>query len=135
MKTKKTMKLAPWIFSGSRYEKDEQTGRSVFMADVEKNVAAIYRDPYALFNTPLDTGADDTFYEINREKIPKRGTKVRVWIEPAAEKELKSEDLMDSTPEARPRENEKYRKKMSVPPNEGRKEEREPAPAPRGGEE
>ena len=120
VKTKKTMRQAPWIFTGSKYERDEQSGRNVFMADVEKNVAAIYRDPYALFNTPMDTGSDDTFYEINRAKIPKRGTKVRVWIEPAAEKEMNPEDLIDSTPEARPRENEKYRKKLSVPPEQSR---------------
>ena len=78
--TKKPMKQTPWIFVGSKFEKDPDTGKPVLMAALEGSIAASYHDPYAIFDHPLETGADDTVYSVNTKVTPKAGTPIRFVI-------------------------------------------------------
>ncbi len=98
--TERTMKRAPFAFTGSRFEKDPNTGKMYFMADIEKSVVACRLDPYAILNTPLDTrGVDPQHaagYGINRHVTPPRQTKCRVIFEPWSGGELTKEDLTDT---------------------------------------
>ncbi len=69
--TKKPMRKAVWVFTGSHFQKDEETGKLVFMAESERKLIAVYRDPAAMFNNPLDTGDDDIYYMVNEKVVPK----------------------------------------------------------------
>jgi hypothetical protein len=69
--TKKPMKHTAWVFSGSMFMQDPDSKKLFFLAEEERKLIAVYRDPAALFNNPLDTGADDVFYIINKDMIPK----------------------------------------------------------------
>ncbi len=91
--TKKTMKRTAWLYTGSRMVRDEETRRFVYMAAIDGVMAACYRDPHAIFNTPLDTGTDDTYYFINRELCPPKGTPVRVIITPGEPGDVELHDL------------------------------------------
>lgn len=99
--TGKTMKRAPFAFTGSKFEKDlENSKKMIFMADVEKSIIAAKLDPYAILNTPLDMRGIDpqhaAGYGINWRVVPRRGTKCRVVFEPWTGAELKDEDLRDT---------------------------------------
>jgi len=80
LQTKRPMKRTPWIFVGSKFEKDPDTGKPVLMAALEGSIAASYHDPYAIFDHPLETGADDTVYSVNTKVTPKAGTPIRFVI-------------------------------------------------------
>ena len=54
--TKKKMEPIPWIFTGSLI----MDGR--FLAQAEKSMIAIYRDPVAIINNPLPEGANDEIW-------------------------------------------------------------------------
>lgn len=97
--TEMMMRRAPFAFTGSRFEKDENK-RMVFMADVEKSVVAVKLDQNALLNTPLDTRSVDpqhgAGYSVHRHTIPLRGTKCTVIFEPWTGTLLNAEDLKDT---------------------------------------
>lgn len=98
--TEKTMKRMPFAFTGSKFEKDPESGKMIFMADFEKSIVAVKADQYAVMNTPLDTRDIDpqhvAGYGVNRHITPARGTKCRVVFEPWAGAELTAADLKDS---------------------------------------
>jgi len=91
--TGKPMRRTAWLYTGSRMVKDDETGRYIYMAAVDGVMAACYRDPHAIFNSPLDTGADDVYYFINRELCPPKGTAVKVVITPGSPEEVQLYDL------------------------------------------
>ena len=91
LRTKKHMRSTAWIYTGSRFFTDKRTGKEIFGASVTGVLAAVYRDPYAIFNSPLDTGADDIFYEVSGV-TPARGTPVHVIFSPATRDDVKFED-------------------------------------------
>jgi len=103
--TKKPMRKTAWVFTGSDFARDPddprklyidpETKRTVFMADIERNLIAVFRDPLAIFNSPLDTGADGIYYQVNKELCPKVGTPVRLILEPAPKEALAPENLKD----------------------------------------
>ncbi len=97
--TEMMMRRAPFAFTGSRFEKDENK-RMVFMADVEKSVVAVKLDQNALLNTPLDTRSVDpqhgAGYSVHRHTIPLRGTKCTIILEPWTGTNLSAEDLKDT---------------------------------------
>ena len=103
--TKKPMRKTAWVFTGSDFARDPddprklyidpETKRTVFLADIEKNLIAVYRDPLAIFNSPLDTGVDGIYYQVNKELCPKVGTAVRLILEPAPKEALDPENLKD----------------------------------------
>jgi hypothetical protein len=108
--TKKPMRQTAWVFTGSDFARDPDTGklfidpetkRTVFLADLARNLIAIYYDPVAIFNSPLDTAnnplQDGTvpYYAVNKELCPKVGTAVKLVLEPAAKDALDPEKLKD----------------------------------------
>ncbi len=82
-KTAARMRKLPWIFTGSRFVKSKETGRLIFLAAVDGVMAAVYRDPNAIFNNPLATGSDDEMYGINTALCPEIGTRAKIIIEAA----------------------------------------------------
>ncbi len=133
--TKKPMRQTAWVFTGSDFARDPETGklfidpetkRTVFLADVARNLIAIYYDPVAIFNSPLDTANNDLqetvpYYVINKEACPKVGTAVKLVLEPAPKDALKPENLKDGADLMKREEGKDY-----SPPR--------PAPKPEAGE-
>ncbi len=89
IQAKKSMARTPWIFVGSRFLKDPDTGKPVFMAQLERNIIATIHAPFAIFDHPLETGADDTFYHSNEKLVPQVGTPIKLII---LKEELKEKD-------------------------------------------
>ncbi len=103
LRTKKHMKHTAWVYTGSEFFTDKRTGKEVFGASVTGVLAAVYRDPYAIFNSPLDTGADDIYYEVNQKTSLKRGTKVKIIFAPATKKDIEYEDGAEDAPQPDPK--------------------------------
>lgn len=97
--TEKPMKRAPYAFTGSKFEKDAQTGKPIFMADIELSIAALKLDQYAVMNTPLDTRDIDpqhsAGYSVNLFVAQKRQSPCRIVFEPWTGEEFKEGDLSD----------------------------------------
>ena len=72
-----------WVYTGSGFFKDDQTGRHLFRATLDGVLVAVYNDPSAVFNIPLKTGADDTYYCTRGSFNPPRGTSCTVIFLPA----------------------------------------------------
>ncbi len=69
--TKKSMRRTAWVFSGSKFVNDpDDPKKRYFMAQVERKLVAVFRDPAAIFNCPLDTGDEDVFYVVNKKALP-----------------------------------------------------------------
>lgn len=88
--TGKVMRPTPFVYTGSQAVFDKKSGKFTYVADQEKIIFALYRDPTAMFNNPLETGTDDIFYVVNKKTIPPKGTKVKVIITPAPKKDAES---------------------------------------------
>jgi hypothetical protein len=84
---KRTMAKTPWVFVGSRIQKDPDTGRRTYWADVEKSVITVFRDPYSVLDLPLALGANDEAYVVNKRIVPKKGTACTVILEPGPKSE------------------------------------------------
>lgn len=80
---KRPMEPRPWVFSGSLVRD------GIFLADEERSLVAVYRDPAAIINNVLPTGADDTVYKVNERIVPAYGTPVTFTVTPAAEPGLR----------------------------------------------
>jgi hypothetical protein len=63
-----------WVFTGSLFLD------GVFMAAVEKSLAAVYNDPAAVLNVPLPEGADDTSFLPRKELAPGSDTEIEVVL-------------------------------------------------------
>ncbi|MFH1377916.1 MAG: sigma-70 family RNA polymerase sigma factor [Planctomycetota bacterium] len=83
-KTNDLIADVPFIFTGSKYVTEPQTGNKQFLANIERNIAAVFFDPASILNTPLNTGYDDTYYIIKEDVIPKAQTPVLVILQPAS---------------------------------------------------
>jgi hypothetical protein len=99
--TRRTMKRAPWAFTGSRYQKTDD-GKKILVAEINKLVAAIMVDPDAILNTPLDTAeyanvgeSRKGLYVVNRCTAPKRGTPCSLVFEPWTDEELTADAVHD----------------------------------------
>lgn len=77
-----------WVYAGSKFVQDPASGTEVYMADRERNLITTWHDPHALLDNPLPTGGDDTVYVAHTERLPARGTGVRVTIRLATEAEI-----------------------------------------------
>ncbi len=78
----RSMKRTGWIFIGSRFLKNHNTGKEIFMASYTGTVIVTYHDPNAILDTPSDSGADDTTFYANHLLLPPRGTKLKLRIYP-----------------------------------------------------
>jgi hypothetical protein len=100
LQTEKPMKRVPFAFTGSRFDKDPQTGKSIFVADFEKSIVAVRLDPTAILNSPLNTRNINPLhangYSVNWHVVPKRHTKCRLILEPYTGKELTNDDFNDT---------------------------------------
>jgi len=76
------MVRAGFIYSGSSFGVNEETGRRFYKATAGGVLAAVYRDPDAVFNTPLESGEDDTYYRVRDTICPPRGTRCLLIIMP-----------------------------------------------------
>jgi hypothetical protein len=72
--TDRSMQTTDWVFTGS------QVIRGRFMAQVEHSIAAVYHDPYAIFDHTLSAGTDDRIFFANKSILPPKGTPVTVEI-------------------------------------------------------
>lgn len=73
--TNKTMNLTPWIFTGSRFYKDNN-GNKVFMANVSGALIATYYDRDAIVNNPLPGRSNDSIYFAYGKILPPKKTPV-----------------------------------------------------------
>jgi biopolymer transport protein ExbD len=80
---KRPMLKTPWVFVGSKKQKDPDTGRTVYWANVEKSLITVFRDPFAVLDLPLLLGANDDAYVVNKQLVPKPGTPCTVILTPA----------------------------------------------------
>ena len=63
-----------WVFTGSLFMD------GIFMATVEKSLAAVYNDPAAILNIPLPEGADDTSFVAREGPVPPVDTVIEVIL-------------------------------------------------------
>lgn len=63
-----------WVFTGS-FISD-----GVFMAQVEKSIAALFHDPASMIDNPMPEGASDEIWYVDEKTVPPTGTKVTVKI-------------------------------------------------------
>jgi hypothetical protein len=94
------MQRSSWVYTGSEFRRDPDTGRHRYRADSEGVLVAVYRDPSAVFNTPLKGGEDDTYYCVDDTMVPPRGTRCTLFILPAPDEPGVSRDR--SGPDKRP---------------------------------
>jgi hypothetical protein len=77
------MERTHWVYTGSSLDKDPDTGKYYYRATEEGVLAAVYRDPSAVFNIPLEGAEDDTYYCVDDTIVPPRGTSCTLIILPA----------------------------------------------------
>lgn len=99
--TKKHMKEISFAFTGSSYTKDPDTGKSVFLADMEKDLVACFRTAWSIFNTPLLQGNNDSVYSVNKEVTPPINTKCLLILTRGKTIE-KNEAAIDDNPDQVP---------------------------------
>ena len=82
IKTQETMKYA-WVFAGSGFWEDEDTGKKHYMAE-GGDFICVSNFPSATLDLPVKSPADNSElqYEAYTERIPERGTKVRLFLKP-----------------------------------------------------
>lgn len=74
--SRRPMPDGAWVFTGSATDADG------FVADRERSLVALFRDPAAIVNNSLPEGADDTVYKVNERIIPPLGTPVTLVASP-----------------------------------------------------
>jgi len=72
---KKAMDHADWVFTGSRFLE------GVFLAQMERSIVAVFRDPAAIIDNPQTDAADDTVWFPRKDLVPPPGTAVIVTIQ------------------------------------------------------
>ncbi len=100
LQTEREMKRVPFAFTGSKFDKDPQTGKMIFIADFEKSIAAVRLDPIAILNSPLNTRNINPLhangYAVNWRCVPKRHTPCKLIFEPYTGPLLTDADLTDT---------------------------------------
>lgn len=86
VRTKKAMDL-PWVFAGSGFWLDEQTGQQHYQAE-SGDVICVSNFSTAMLDIPAESTNVNSglFYEAFTERIPPLGTPVRVVLTPVLEK-------------------------------------------------
>jgi hypothetical protein len=82
VETGKTMEPAGWVYLGSRFARLEPGGREVFVADVTRDVAAIWHsfEGNAVLDYAGIAGKDDHTHYAIREKLPPKGAPVKIVL-------------------------------------------------------
>jgi hypothetical protein len=90
--TKKPM-THNWVFGGSGFWTDETTGKKYYHADAG-DLICVSNFSTAMLDLPIESSQanDGLLYTANTERIPPRGTKVRLVLTPRAEKTAPAEE-------------------------------------------
>jgi len=87
-----------WAFVG-QYETvvDPETGKKgvIYKPNQEKSLVTSYHSPNTVLDNPRSIGAFDSDFISNTAAIPELKTKVTIFIEPATEERIVSENLKD----------------------------------------
>ena len=88
-KTKKPMTY-PWVFAGSGFWVDEDTGMKYYHGD-DGDLICVSNFATATLDIPVESSQENSnlLFEAATDKIPEKGTKVRLVLIPQAEKEAK----------------------------------------------
>jgi hypothetical protein len=83
MQTGKPMEY-PWVFAGSRFSTDTQTGRQFYHADWEGDLICVSNFPDAVLDVPVPSSDsnDALLFEAITERIPPVGTPVTLLLKP-----------------------------------------------------
>ncbi|MCL4195779.1 MAG: hypothetical protein KJZ87_28845 [Thermoguttaceae bacterium] len=86
MRTKKPME-EPWVFAGSQFLKNEETGQEYYQADNEGDLICVSNFPSAVLDVPVkSTDANASLlFEAFTERIPPRDTPVTLILTPRRE--------------------------------------------------
>lgn len=76
LETKQAMKRDPWIYIGSRFEKNYGGSGTVYMADLTGDVVATYSWPNTIVDNTTLEAKDDIYYVCYTPRLPPIGTKV-----------------------------------------------------------
>ncbi|NQT16116.1 MAG: hypothetical protein HQ582_25390 [Planctomycetes bacterium] len=78
----------PWVFAGSQFVEDEQTGKRSYLADVEGELICVSNFPSAVLDVPFRSSGSNAslLFETFTERIPALGTPVTLVLEPQAAK-------------------------------------------------
>jgi len=73
-----------WVFTGSLFSEDE-SGKEMYLADLEKSVISVWYDPTAVINLPIpsaDPYRGETYgFSVNKEILPE-SPRVKLVIQP-----------------------------------------------------
>jgi hypothetical protein len=85
-RTQKPMKY-PWVFAGSGFWKDEETGKEYYKAEAG-DLVCVSNFSTATLDIPAESSQvnDGLMFEANTDKIPRLGTPVRVVFKPKVKK-------------------------------------------------
>jgi hypothetical protein len=88
IKTQKPMTY-DWVFAGSGFWKDEETGKEYYKAD-GGDLVCVSNFPTATLDLPVESSQsnEELLFEAFADHIPPRGTKVRVVFIPRVEKKV-----------------------------------------------
>jgi hypothetical protein len=78
----------PWVFAGSRFLVDEQTGERSYLADTEGDLICVSNFPSAVLDVPIRSSDSNAalLFEAFTERIPPIGTPVTLILTPKIEK-------------------------------------------------
>jgi hypothetical protein len=99
IKTQKTLATS-WVFAGSAFHFNEVTKKNVYIADAYGDFICVSNFPSALLDIPIESSQENAelAFEANTEKIPPRGTKVKIVLMPKIEKQAAAKDKPGETP-------------------------------------
>jgi hypothetical protein len=83
-----------WVFAGSKFWKDDETGKEHYTAN-DGDLICVSNFPTATLDLPIHSSQanDELLFEAFSDRIPPRGTKVRVVLIPRTDKEPAKGDL------------------------------------------
>jgi len=86
-KTRKALEY-PWVFAGSRFRKDPDTGETFYQADSDGDLICVSNFPGATLDLPIQSTSADTelLFEAFTENIPPRSTPVTLILTPKLKK-------------------------------------------------
>jgi hypothetical protein len=82
MDTNKSMERTGWLFTGSHFVTNPETGASELIAMLRGNIAVTWRRPEAILDNPGPDGANPDLYRAYEGRVPERGTTVTVIMTP-----------------------------------------------------
>lgn len=84
----------PWVFAGSQFVKDEQTGEGSYLANAEGELICVSNFPTAVLDVPIRSSDSNAslMFETFTERIPPLGTPVTMVLTPVLGERAEDED-------------------------------------------